>query len=291
MTKYREPAYPSKRGGHSSRGSSRGGRGRGSRGGARGSRGGRGSRGSARGSRGGSRGTYPSSRGSRGGRGGYSSRGGYSQQDYYGYYDYYGDYYGQYYQYYQEEAKGTSKGKFYEKNQFNYAKDKKKEEYKKPQKPAKPAKQFRKDVPEVQSLVHNKGKLEETLYKTGKGKTLKIMMVAEKPSIAKTIAYILSKGKVKEGRGIVKSCSVWEYEGDFKGYKALFKVTSVAGHMYSRDFPEKLNTWTCDPRSLFDEETVQTPTSKALCKHIQTVGKGIDFLLLWLDCDREGENI
>jgi len=68
-------------------------------------------------------------------------------------------------------------------------------------------------------------------------------------------------------------------------------VTSVAGHVYSRDFSDKVDTWKVDPKTLFAEETIQIPTSKGLCKHIQTVGKDIDLLLLWLDCDREGENI
>ena len=28
-----------------------------------------------------------------------------------------------------------------------------------------------------------------------------------------------------------------------------------------------------------------------MCKHLQTEGRGCNYLLLWLDCDREGENI
>lgn len=46
-----------------------------------------------------------------------------------------------------------------------------------------------------------------------------------------------------------------------------------------------------DPIELYDVETYQFPSSGALCKHIQVVSEGIDYLCLWLDCDKEGENI
>jgi DNA topoisomerase-3 len=120
---------------------------------------------------------------------------------------------------------------------------------------------------------------------------LTIMMVAEKPSIAKTISEVLSKDP-RSNQGIHKPCPIWTFDGIFKGFKAKFKVTSVAGHMYNRDFSKEVNkNKKMDPYELFDLETFTFPSSGAMCKHIQVVSKGVDVLCLWLDCDREGENI
>ncbi len=117
------------------------------------------------------------------------------------------------------------------------------------------------------------------------------MMVAEKPSIAESIARALSNNPT-QGQGVHKPCPVWTFSGHFKGFDAQFKVTSVAGHMYSRDFTQDSNkTKNMDPIELFDAETVQIPCSGAMCKHIQVISQGCDVLCLWLDCDREGENI
>ena len=66
-----------------------------------------------------------------------------------------------------------------------------------------------------------------------------VVMVAEKPSIALSIATALSGGKFERHTGPAKQCPIFTYSGTFKGHRALFKVTSVAGHIFSRDFPSK----------------------------------------------------
>jgi len=85
---------------------------------------------------------------------------------------------------------------------------------------------------------------------------LTVMMVSEKPSIAKAIANAIG-GSPKENRGIHKPCPIYTFDGSFHGYPASFKVTSVAGHMYERDFPPQINKQRkLDPITLFDAQTI-----------------------------------
>lgn len=68
-------------------------------------------------------------------------------------------------------------------------------------------------------------------------------MVAEKPSIALSITEALSGGKYTKGMGLARSLPVYFFNGIFKGHQAAFKVTSVAGHVFNRDFPTQYQDW------------------------------------------------
>lgn len=74
----------------------------------------------------------------------------------------------------------------------------------------------------------------------------------------------------------------------------LFKVTSVAGHVYSRDFPKQYADWQrTDPMTLFDAETVlvEANPKNRIVDHMKYEANNASFVILWLDNDREGENI
>lgn len=83
---------------------------------------------------------------------------------------------------------------------------------------------------------------------------------------------------------------VHEVRGQFEGKEAVFRVTSVTGHVYSVDFPPEFQSWKTDPALLFNAPIVKKGDAK-VCKHLQKEANGCDTLILWLDCDREGENI
>lgn len=58
--------------------------------------------------------------------------------------------------------------------------------------------------------------------------------------------------------GESKYCPVFEYIGPFFGQLAKFKITSVTGHVYCRDFPPRFADWyQCDPIELFDAPTLK----------------------------------
>ncbi|XP_050303621.1 DNA topoisomerase 3-beta-1 [Anthonomus grandis grandis] len=121
-----------------------------------------------------------------------------------------------------------------------------------------------------------------------------VLMVAEKPSLAASLANILSNGKNSSRKGFNGACSIHEWNGTFLGSSARLKMTSVCGHVLGVDFLSKYNNWDrVDPVELFScpiEKKEAMPKLK-MPTFLAAEAKGCDYLVLWLDCDKEGENI
>ncbi len=154
-------------------------------------------------------------------------------------------------------------------------------------------KSFQTKVPEA-SIPPSKPQTTNDLnYKRGSKVT--VLHIAEKPSIATSIAKGLCRGNYSEGGG--RSLPVHEFS-DPSFPKAphattcVHRVTSVAGHVFNVDFPTSYQSWdSVDPADLFHAPIVKKPCKGSIVRHLSDCAKGVDFIVLWLDCDREGENI
>lgn len=128
------------------------------------------------------------------------------------------------------------------------------------------------------------------LRKLGK-KRLRVLMVAEKPQMAKELAKYLAPGgryyDMKED-GVI----ALQYHDEFKGHIAEFIVSSTFGHVYSQDFDND-RTHPKDSHKLFDEKVVNkiTDDGHSVVSGLKRLAEDIDVLVLWLDCDLEGEAI
>lgn len=68
-------------------------------------------------------------------------------------------------------------------------------------------------------------------------------MIAEKPSLAQSIAKILSNNNFQSRKGFNNACSIHEWPGKFLNNQVRYKMTSVCGHVMSLDFIPKYNNW------------------------------------------------
>jgi DNA topoisomerase III len=70
-------------------------------------------------------------------------------------------------------------------------------------------------------------------------------------------------------------------------------TTSVRGHLASQDFPRNYGWSKCDPIALFDApiETTYRDDMIPLEHMLRTLAATAQVVILWLDCDREGEAI
>ncbi|KAJ7723525.1 DNA topoisomerase [Mycena metata] len=121
---------------------------------------------------------------------------------------------------------------------------------------------------------------------------MRVLCVAEKPSISKAIAQILSGGQLTMRPS--RSKFVKNYDFDYPQTRAQFTVTCVSGHLNTHDFPETHRKWnSCDPLVLFDlpVQTFISKDSKDIETNLLAEARRADMLMIWTDCDREGEHI
>ncbi|EKX55025.1 hypothetical protein GUITHDRAFT_156833 [Guillardia theta CCMP2712] len=124
----------------------------------------------------------------------------------------------------------------------------------------------------------------------------RVLCVAEKPSVAKELAAILSQGHAQAFNTHSQYNRKFEFSYELDGRPCTLVVTSVTGHLMERDFDESHRKWhTCEPIQLLDP-SIQVikmipQDKKGLERNLLEEGRRCGQLVCFLDCDREGENI
>lgn len=87
---------------------------------------------------------------------------------------------------------------------------------------------------------------------------------------------------------------IYDFEATVNGRKAKMVMTSVSGHLLQLEFLPSYRKWNCiDPETLFE-----APVRKACGENFEPIKRTLEReirscqgLIIWTDCDREGENI
>ncbi|EIM22038.1 prokaryotic type I DNA topoisomerase [Wallemia mellicola CBS 633.66] len=126
---------------------------------------------------------------------------------------------------------------------------------------------------------------------------IKYLCVAEKPSISKSITQILSSGSYNSRNTSSKFIKNYDFNYKMTGYngrQVSFTVTAVAGHLTASDFGKDYRKWhSCDPLQLFDGrvEVSTAGNMSAIEQNLKNEARSSSHLMIWTDCDREGEHI
>lgn len=87
---------------------------------------------------------------------------------------------------------------------------------------------------------------------------MKVLCVAEKPSIAKAVSQILAGGRYDVSNTNNNYIKNYKFTSRFPQWGECDVVfTSVAGHLTEADFDQQWRKWsTCPPVALFDEARI-----------------------------------
>ncbi|XP_029688056.1 DNA topoisomerase 3-alpha [Takifugu rubripes] len=122
----------------------------------------------------------------------------------------------------------------------------------------------------------------------------RVLCVAEKNDAAKGISDIMSNGRFRRREGMSKFNKIYEYEYHLFGQNVTVLMTSVSGHLLGLEFKTPFQKWhSCSPVLLFDAEVEKyCPENMVQIKRtLEKEVKQCQLLIIWTDCDREGENI
>ncbi|CAD6999334.1 unnamed protein product [Ceratitis capitata] len=132
------------------------------------------------------------------------------------------------------------------------------------------------------------------LYGNEKICNMKYLNVAEKNDAAKTIAGLLSNGTAVRREGYSVYNKIYEFSAEVNERNSKMVMTSVSGHLLQLSFVGAYRRWDeVDPQALFNAPVKKVcpddyqPIKRTLEREIRSCGG----LIVWTDCDREGENI
>lgn len=127
---------------------------------------------------------------------------------------------------------------------------------------------------------------------------MKVLCVAEKNSIAKEVGNILSGGRISSRDSGWKFVKNYDFVYDFPQLgRCQVTMTAVSGHVLATDFPSPYAWGKCTPGRLFDAPLVtkvgddKDKRSRKIHDNIAKEARNADQLMIWTDCDREGEYI
>ena len=139
---------------------------------------------------------------------------------------------------------------------------------------------------------------------------VQVLNVAEKPSVARALAGAFHRMPGARESAPMRREAAQIFTHDQVSFPPIFSqgsgqpsntgsiphtmiTSSVRGHLASTDFPPEYGWSRCDPLQLFDAplQTLYKEDMQPLYQMLTRLSKNVQAVILWLDCDREGEAI
>ncbi|XP_071107508.1 DNA topoisomerase 3-alpha-like [Haliotis cracherodii] len=131
-------------------------------------------------------------------------------------------------------------------------------------------------------------------FRSNVSEMVRVLNVAEKNDAAKSLADVMSRGGYRKREGFSRFNKIYEFDYRILNQQCTMTMTSVSGHLLGMDFGTQYRKWnSCSPTSLFDLPVFKScPDNYVDIKRtLEREIKGCRYLVIWTDCDREGENI
>ncbi|KAK2708062.1 hypothetical protein QYM36_015676 [Artemia franciscana] len=123
---------------------------------------------------------------------------------------------------------------------------------------------------------------------------VRVLNVAEKNDAAKNISDLLSRGNYNRKEGRSKFNKIYEFSFELLNQKCSMAMTSVSGHLLGYEFQSSFKYWeSVNPVTLFEAPVTKQCQDKFkdIKQTLEQEARRAQWLVIWTDCDREGENI